>query len=256
MLSKSPKICFIDIETSPIIGYTWGMYDVNVLGVIEPVKVIAVSWKWLGDSELHTRALPDYKGYRGGVVNDTDLVNDVWKVLDNADIVIAHNGDSFDIKILNARFLVAGLNPPSDYKTVDTLKVAKKYFRFNNNSLNELGGYLDEGRKTSTGGFETWLKCMAGEKEAWAQMRHYNARDVELLERVYLRLRPYINNHPNLNLIAPRKVTLSEHSCSSCQSLNTIKRGFSVTKLGRYQRYACNDCGSWSSGPYERVKAT
>jgi hypothetical protein len=251
----TPKIAFIDIETSPIIGYTWAMWETNVLAVIEPVKVICCGWKWLGDKHVTVRALPDYGNYIGGVVDDRDLVADVWGVLDEADVVIAHNGDSFDCKVLNARFIANNLTAPSDYKTIDTLKVAKKYFKFASNSLNELGLYLNEGKKAPTGGFETWTKCMAGDPVAWDRMKKYNVQDVDLLERVYLRLRPFIGNHPNLNTIAPVKLKTSEFACSSCQSLNTTKRGFSVTKVGKYQRYSCQSCGSWSSGPYEKIKS-
>ncbi len=230
------------------------MYDTNVLGVIQPVKIICAAWKQLGDKDVSVKALPDYEGYKGGVVDDGDLAATLWAVLDNADIVIAHNGDSFDIKVLNARFIANGLNAPSAYKTVDTLKVAKKYFKFNNNSLNELGKYLQEGRKAPTGGFDTWTKCMAGDATAWATMKEYNVQDINLLERVYLRLRPYIGNHPNLNLITPPVVKKTEFACNSCQSVDTMKRGFSITKAGRYQRYQCQSCGSWSSGPYEKRK--
>lgn len=249
-----PNIVLIDVETSPIIGYTWSMYDTNVLGVIEPVKIICCGWKRLGADNVQIKALPDYDGYKGGIVDDKQLVTELWSVLDEADIVIAHNGDSFDIKVLNARFIANGLNAPSDYKSIDTLKVAKKYFKFNNNTLNELGQYLKEGKKAPTGGFETWTQCMAGVPAAWDRMKKYNIQDINLLERVYLRLRPFINNHPNLNMISPLKVKQSEFACQACQSVNTTKRGFALTKVGRYQRYQCNDCGSWSSGPYEKAK--
>ena len=233
-------------------GYAWQMWETNILSVVQPVTVLCMGWKWLGDKEVNIKAQPDYPGYKGGVVDDSKLVVDLWKVLDEADVVLGHNSDSFDIKILNARFVANGLNAPSDYKTIDTLKVAKKYFKFSSNSLNELGQYLKEGKKAPTGGFETWVKCMEGDPAAWDRMKKYNIRDVELLERVYLKLRPYIANHPNLNVIAPPKVKQTEFACSTCQSTNTVKRGFSVTKMGRYQRYQCQDCGSWSSGPYSR----
>lgn len=249
-----PNVVLLDVETSPILGYAWQMYDTNILGVVEPVKIICCAWKQLGAKNVSIRALPDYADYKGGIVDDRQLVTDLWHVLDKADVVIAHNGDSFDIKVLNARFIANSLNAPSDYKSIDTLKVAKKYFKFNNNTLNELGQYLKEGKKAPTGGFETWTKCMAGDMIAWDRMKKYNVQDVDLLERVYLRLRPFIANHPNLNLISPLKIKVSDFACTTCQSLNTTKRGFSLTKVGRYQRYQCSDCGSWSSGPYEKAK--
>jgi hypothetical protein len=250
----TPRIVLIDIETSPILGYTWGMYDVNVIKAVEPVKVMCVGWKWLGDDTVNCRCLSEYRDYLPGVIDDAELIKEVWNVLDEADVVVAHNGDAFDIKVLNSRFVVHGLHPPSSFRSVDTLKSSRKYFRFNNNKLNELGDYLDEGSKANSGGFGMWLSCINGDPKAWKKMKEYNVRDVELLERIYLRLRPFIGNHPDLNLYGGKTSKLDRFSCSVCQSQDTVKRGFSVTKAGRYQRYQCNDCGSWSSGPYEKVK--
>lgn len=244
---------FIDVETSPLLGWAWQVYETNIISVLEPTKILCCAWKYLGDKDVFVRGLCDYPDYLGTDLDDGPLVKDIWKVLDEADIVIAHNGDAFDIKILNARFIAAGLSAPSDFKSIDTLKVAKKYFKFTSNSLNELGGYLDEGRKAETGGFATWVGCMKGDKECWERMKKYNQRDIELLERIYLRLRPFMSSHPNLNTISPKTLKKDEFACQVCQSVNTTKRGFSVTKMGKYQRHSCNDCGSWSSGAYERV---
>lgn len=225
------------------------MYEQNVIQVLEPSKIISVAWKWLTEKEVTVKALPDYDIYKSGQLDDTKLVEDVWKVLDEADIVIAHNGDSFDIKKLNSRFIAFGLTAPSPYKTIDTLKVAKKYFKFDNNSLEQLGDYLKEGHKAPTGGFSLWTGCIAGDKEAWTRMKIYNARDVELLERVYLRLRPFITNHPNVN----QDDASNGYSCPTCTSHNTSKRGFTMTLTGRKQRYQCMDCGAWSTGSFEKV---
>ena len=243
----------IDIETSPIIGYTWGMYDQNVLRVIQPTKIICGAWKWLGADKGDVVGLCDYADYKKGVVDDYSLVAELWGLLDKADIVVAHNGDSFDIKSMNARFVANGINSPSYYTTVDTLKVARKYFRFNTNKLDNLGEYLGLGHKAASGGFGTWVGCMEGDEKAWALMKKYNLQDVNLLEKVYLKLRPYIRNHPNLNAINPKAAKGDKLPCTVCESFNTQRRGFLTTKMGRYQRHQCNDCGSWSSGPYEKV---
>lgn len=193
--------------------------------------------------------MSDYKGYKPGDIDDKKLVTEIWNLLDSADIVIGHHSDSFDIKKLNARFVFHGLNAPSPYKTVDTKKVAKKYFRFDSNSLNNLSEYFALGQKIDNGGFSLWLRCIAGDASAWKIMKKYNKQDVVLLEKLYLKLRPFINNHPNLNIIGG-----TTHQCPSCESHNVQKRGYSPTKTGKKQRYQCVDCGSWSSGPYERVK--
>lgn len=262
MANKYPHILLLDIETSPIKGYTWGVYEQNLLKILEPSKIICVSWRWIPPTgrfrELNhnvgVKALPDFPGYKAGVLDDKRLVKFIWDLLDQADVVIAHNGDSFDVKKLNARFIYYNLNAPSAYKTVDTRKVAKKHFRFDNNKLDVLGDYLGEGRKVSTGGFDLWDDCINGVMKAWRKMKRYNIRDITLLERVYLRLRPFMDNHPNLNVIVEDGVKHDAFSCPACLSKNTSKRGFSITRTGRYQRYQCNDCGTWSSGGYKRAK--
>lgn len=251
MADKAPRVLFLDIETSPIVGYAWGVYEQNLLKVLQPSFIICVAWKWLGDRDVTVAALPDFPGYRPGQLNDYKLVKAVHDVLDEADIVIAHNGDKFDVKKLNARFAFHKLNAPSFYQTVDTLKVAKKHFRFDSNTLNSIGSYLTGGEKMNTGGFELWEQCMAGVPAAWAKMKRYNVRDIDLLERVYMRLRPFMTAHPNLNVIAePARRGMS---CPVCLHTDLMKRGFSNTRTGRRQRFQCNDCGSWSSGPFTKA---
>lgn len=242
------KFVFLDIETSPLIGYAWQTYDTSILKVIESSKVISVSWKYLNEPTTHVKCIADYHGYTPNVVDDEKLIREVWYVLDEADIISAHFGDAFDLKKLNARFAYYGLNSPSPYQTIDTKKVASKYFKFDSNSLNNLGAYLNVGQKIVNGGFDLWIRCMSGDLDAWELMKSYNTQDVVLLEQVYFKLRPFIKNHPDLN------VNKSEEVCTSCASTNVQKRGFSPTKLGKKQRYQCSDCGSWSTGSWTRNK--
>ena len=231
-------------------GYTWTTWDANVLKILEPFKIISVAWKTLHKDDLTVKALPDYKGYKPNKLDDKQLVEEVWHVLDNADVVISHHGDSFDLKKLNARFVYYGFNAPSFYQSVDTKKAASKYFKFDSNSLNNLGHYLNVGQKAATGGLDLWFDCMAGDKKAWQTMKDYNGQDVVLLEQVYLKLRPFMATHPDLNQIAENG---TEPACSTCMSHNIQKRGFSLTKMGRKQRYQCSDCGSWSTGPWQKT---
>lgn len=214
---------------------------------------MSISWKELHSDDVSCRTLPDYKGYKDGKLDDKKLVEEIWKVLDEADVVIAHHGDRFDLPKLNSRFVYYGLTAPSTYKSIDTKKVASRYFKFDSNSLNNLGAYLNLGAKVENGGFSLWDKCIQGDKEAWERMRTYNIQDVILLEKVYLTLRPFMENHPNLGLLSGAE---AESSCPTCQSLDVIKRGFAVTRTGRKQRLQCNSCGSWSSGSFEKVKST
>lgn len=232
------KVLLIDIETFPIQGYVWQLWDANVLRVVEPTTICAFSAKWLGGKQT-TRALPDYPGYRPGRRNDRALVRDLWNFLDAADIVVAHNGDRFDIKKTNSRFLVHKLKPPSPYRTVDTLTEAHKIASYDSNKLNELGKILGLGEKVKTGGADLWFDCMAGDEKAWRRMKRYNAKDVILLERLYKAMLPWMKNHPNVaNGLGP-------NFCPACGSPKLQARGTAWNKTTKYHRFQCQDCGRW-----------
>lgn len=237
------KILLLDIETSPNLGYIWGKYEQDVISFKEEWIMLCFSVKWLGDKKTEVYALPDFKGYEKDRFNDEKLVRKLWEYLNEADIVIAHNGDSFDVKKSNARFIYHRVEPPAPYKTIDTLKVARKYFKFNSNKLDDLGQHLGLGKKEETGGFKTWLGCMNGDSKVWSVMKKYNKQDVILLERVYLRLRSWMTNHPNMNLI-----NATTNHCPICGHDKVQKRGFSLLKNGGRQKYQCKSCGGWSQG--------
>lgn len=203
---------------------------------------MSFAYKWDGGT-TKVRALPDYDTYKTDRTDDRELVEELWHLLDRADVLCGHNIDRFDIRKINARFLYHGLTLPSSYKTVDTLKVARKMFMLNSNKLDHIGKLLGIGKKVDTGGFGLWLDCMAGKASAWKLMKEYNKHDVDLTEAVYLAMRPFITNHPNANLYNG-----TNHSCASCGSNNLQKRGYLVTKVAKYQRWSCQDCGSWSTG--------
>jgi len=234
------KILLYDCETSPNISYTWfGTHEVDVIEQVEEGHILSFAYKWLGEKTTKSYCLTDFKGNKE--VQKKKLIEKLWDIFNEADVVVAHNATQFDIKWANRSFVLHGLTPPSPYKVVDTLTLARSKFKFNNNRLNSLGKYLGLGEKVDTGGFDLWKRGMSGDKKAFKLMSKYNRNDVVLLEKVYLRLRPYITTHPNMNL--------EYDECPMCKSKNIIKQG-SHTLVGGYKKdqFQCNDCGRWFSG--------
>ena len=234
------KIFIFDIENSPNISYTWGMYEQNVIDFKQEYYILSFAYKWLGEKTTKAYSLPDFKTYKKDKTNDKELMKVLWKLLDEADIVVGHNSDRFDIRKTNARFIAHGMTKPSPYKTVDTLKAARKYFFFNSNKLSHLCTNLGIGQKISTGGFGLWLKCMDGDMKAWKKMVRYNKHDVTITEKLYLTLRPWIENHPNRALMDGK-----ERACPTCSSPKVIKNGFVYSRVGIYQKWICKNCGAW-----------
>lgn len=217
--------------------------------------MLCFGYQWYGEDEVITvKALPDYARYEHDRTDDLYLVRDLHALLDEADIVVAQNGDGFDNKKSNARFAIHGMPPPSTYKTVDTLKLARKHFKFESNKLSDLGQYFGIGQKKQTTGWALWKKCMAGDPEAWEQMRSYNAQDVQLLRELYTKLRPWSTNHPNLGLYELSGSSVP--TCPTCQSTKVQRRGYSYAKTQRYQRLHCQDCGHWHQGKLIKKEVT
>ena len=244
---RKPKILFFDIETAPNLAYVWGKYEQNVLDYTSQWYILSFSAKW-SDGEVFSRCLPDYVGYKPHTENDRTLVNELWELFNEADVIVGHNGDSFDIKKTQARFVVHNLPPPTPFKTIDTKKLAKRSFNFNSNKLDDLGKTLGVGRKLKHTGFDLWLGCLNGDKESWQTMREYNEQDVLLLERVYLRLRPYATIHPNIAVLSE-----TENGCRNCGHAQLEQKGFSLTATGTNPNYQCLNCGAWSKGRHKKV---
>jgi hypothetical protein len=233
-MKNKNKILLIDLETSPTLGYVWQLWEANCLKVVKPWKILCFAYKWFGDSKTHVVSLPMVK-------NEKELVKRLWSVFNEADIIIAHNGDKFDVKKSYAKFIEHGLTPPMPFKTIDTLKVARRYFKFDSNRLDALGELLGVGRKLQTGGFDLWDKCMQGDRNAYRVMERYNKQDVYLLERIYIKLRPWMTSHPNLSIFN------GNNTCPVCGSHKLQKRGYNMTVSGKTQRVQCMDCGRWST---------
>lgn len=235
------KILLFDIETMANKAYVWGKYDQNVISFDAHWYLLTFAYKWLGEKRVHAYALPDFKTFKKDKTNDRELVVKLWELFNEAQVVIAHNGDAFDIKKAQALFVKHKLTPPKPFKSIDTKKVAKRYFRFDSNKLDDLGEYLGLGRKIETGGFDLWLDCAVNNvSSAWKKMVDYNKQDVALLEDVYLTLRPWMSDHPNHNVYND-----TVDQCPTCGG-ELKEMGYLPTRTSKHQLFQCNECGAWS----------
>lgn len=240
-IKSTPRGLVWDIETSPLIAYTWGMYEDSVIEVIEDYQILSVAWQWVGEKRVHVRGQDDFDDYIPGINNDKSIVTFIRDLLDECDFEVAHNGDQFDVKKVNARMIIHGLTPPSPYKQIDTKKIAKRVGNFTSNRLKHLADQLQVNQKGDPGGFGTWKGCLAGDPKAWKQMKKYNKQDIPPLMDLYMKFRPWDTQAYPMNIA----LELPD-GCHSCGSLNLIKQGIRRSKTNSYQQYRCLDCGSWS----------
>ncbi len=229
------KLLLVDIETAPNLAATWGLYDqqISLDQLLKPGYTLCWAAKWHGDKDIMFESI---------VGGEQRMVNRIYKLLNEADAVCHYNGTKFDIPTRNKEFLLNGMTPPAPFKQIDLLKTARRRFRLASNKLDFVAQQLGLGSKTKHKGMELWLGCMNKNKDDWKVMEEYNKQDVVLLEKVYDRLLPWIEGHPNLSVME------GVSCCTKCGSDSYQARGHRATTAGIYPQYRCNACGNWFRG--------
>lgn len=239
---KGPKVLLLDIETAPILAYVWNIWqqDIGLNQIKSDWFILAWAAKWLGDPPSKIMYQDQRKAKN--IEDDKKLLEGIWKLLDEADIIVTQNGRAFDEKRLNARFILNGFPPPSSFKHIDTKRIAKKRFAFTSTRLEYMSGKLNKKYKKQKhnefAGFELWTECLKGNKKAWKSMEKYNKYDVLSLEELYQKFQPW-DNTVNFDIYTDEV----EPRCN-CGSTKFKKNGFGYTSVGKFQRYVCTECGS------------
>jgi hypothetical protein len=244
-----PVIRFVDIETAPNLAHVWGMWKANI-GVNQVVQddyIMSYCYKDLGEEHCFyddcresflQRKKGDKRKYKTFIKGLRDM-------LDKADIIVGHNGKKFDIPWIQGQCVLLGLKPPSPFKQIDTLLEARKAFRFPRYSLDYLTKRFKLTAKLKHKNFighDLWMECMLGNMEAWDEMEEYNVNDVYILEELYLAIRPYILQHPNLGVFNEEG---EGSACPKCGGHHINYRGYYTTNLAKYHKFQCMDCGAW-----------
>lgn len=229
------RILAWDIETRPIMAHAWGLWDQNIslVQLLETTQIMSFGARWYGDPKSKAVFFSDFHD------GHENMVKAAWGLINEADALLSWNGKGFDTKHMNREFLLAELTPPSPIKEIDLMLATKARFKFISNKLEHVSVQLGLAGKVKHQGFDLWLKCMAGDPTAWAQMKKYNLQDVHLLIDLYDKLLPWVPGHPNVGVYGGV-------GCVKCGGHEIQKRGFSRTVSGVYQRYQCQDCGAWS----------
>ena len=238
------RILVLDIETAPMSVFTFNLRTdyIPASNVITPTFMLSWAASWL-----------EIDGVMGDVVtskearnqNDSRIVRSIHSLISQADIVISYNGDKFDIPGLNTRFLVNGLQPPSEFRSLDPYKTYKYQFRFDSNKLDYTNRMLGLEQKTPTD-FQLWIDCYHGDIDALQEMFDYNKKDVVILKSNYKKLRPWMKRHPNLGVYFDHDGEM----CRVCGSTNVreVLDKWHYTNVGKYPLYRCSDCGAESVG--------
>ena len=238
---KLPKILIFDLENAPSKASVWRMWKQNINNeqITEEWYMLSWSAKWLFSTEIYSDVLTPEEAIEG---KDERIMESLWEYIDEADILIGHNINQFDVLKMNTRFVVNGIIPPSPYQTIDTLLAARKNFSFTSNKLDYLCKQFGVAQKADNGGLKRWLGCMEGSPHDLIDMEAYNRQDIIATEELYFAMRSYIKTHPNLALYMDNDMD----ACYKCGSRNIVylKDKFYYTNVNKYSVYRCKECNS------------
>lgn len=233
------KRLFYDIETSPNIVFSWrtgSKIFIDHSNIIQERAIICICYKWENKGKVYSLT------WDNG--SDKKLLKQFIEVISEADELVAHNGDKFDLRWINARTLIHGFDPIPHHKTVDTLKIARKHFYLNSNKLDYLSNLLLGEGKINTD-FSLWKEvCLNKSDKALSSMVKYCKRDVELLERVYRKLINYDLPSTHVGVLNG----LDRWTCPYCGSDEVKLSKTRPTPKGILQRQMqCKKCARYYS---------
>lgn len=244
LVIRHPKILFYDIETALAISYHFNHWKTNITRKhkIKPSHMLSHAWQWGLDGVVEGSILTVDEVLRR---DDERIVHECWHLLNNCDILVAHNAKSFDVKKVNGFFLKYGLKPPSPYKVYDTLSVCKRKFALDFNNLAFVAEYLGVEQKIDTD-IDLWIGCAEGQQESLDEMLEYNIGDITTLVGVFKKLVVWDNDGVNMALFNQSTDVACPH-CSG-DDIRALDGRFVYTAQRKYQAYRCGGCGATLRG--------
>jgi hypothetical protein len=240
---NGPKILVLDVETAAAVALAFGRFKVNLSQdhiLKEGGYILCASWRWLDSAVTENVSLTPEEVLDG---DDSRIVEKIVELLDEADAIVAHNGLSFDHKVVQTRATANGFPKLPTVKVLDTLLLAKRYLRLPSNRLDSIGEYFGLGRKIDTGGIKLWAGVQSGDEQAMQDMVSYCDQDVDLLHSIYLRLRHLGTAGNAFN--SALYYTDDKVRCTVCGSDDVEATGrVTHTSVNSYEEYFCNDCGA------------
>jgi len=234
------RVLLIDIETAPAKAHVWGLFNQNIglSQVLEDPHIMGFGAKWLGDKRVQW-----YSEYHH---DRLAMLSRAHTLLDEADVVVHYNGNTFDTPWIQGELAREGFDAPSPFKQIDLYRVVKKNMRFLSHKLQYVSGALLGDSKVQHSGHSMWVKCLEGtddeKRKAWSEMRRYCKQDVNLLEPLFHKTKPYFPAGVNFAVYSPG----GEMACQKCGSTDLESRGIAYTAQRAYPQFRCRDCGGWS----------
>lgn len=240
---RQPRILTIDLERLPgeFTMDIWEPRDLKRVNYLHPDRWSALPTTLCLTAKWYDRARPRFIAAWDDPDDPFHCARELWPMMCEADIVLTYNGDRADLKWLASDWVMAGMPPPSPYRSVDLYKTARSAFSFESRSLRHLCDRLGVENKDGHYDAAEAKRAAAGHRPSQRNLRRYNIADVRVTEGVADRLGPWIRNWPNVGVY-----TGQERCCWRCGSEDLEQDGYTATALTQYALLRCRACGGWS----------
>lgn len=237
----SARVLVYDIECSPILAYTWDLkpYRLPIENILEDPRILCIGAKWLGEKRVSL--ISEWEHGRRGML---DAIHEMFT---EADVAVGFNSKSFDTRWVLGELAREGYAPPSPFQQVDLYREAASLWKLPSHRLAYITRALNVRTKLDAGGWKTWMGVLEGDPKAQARMATYCKGDVRSTEDLYFRMLPWLKSAPIAALYAD-DVDADAVICPKCSSTDLQRRGYSYTRLGKFQSFQCQGCGGWSRG--------
>jgi len=235
MLKTKRKRLYFDIETSCNVVLSWNVgrkINIDYSNIIKERAIICICYKWEDDSKVYGLTWDENQ-------DDKLMLEEFVKIANEADELIGHNGDKFDLTWIRTRCVYHQIPMFPKYVTIDTLKIARSQFRFNSNRLDYIAKYLGIGHKIKTD-FKLWKDVFLNkDKKALDYMVKYCKMDVSLLEKVHKKLSVHIAAKTHYGVIFGQ----DRGTCPECGSDEITIQMRRTTATGvKKILYKCKTC--------------
>jgi uncharacterized protein YprB with RNaseH-like and TPR domain len=101
------KILLLDIETTPMQVYAWGLWDQNISidQIIKSSEMLCFGARWLGEKKVVFKSV-HHDGKQA-------MLEELHKLMNEADLLVGWNSAAFDHKHINREFLENGIDRKS-----------------------------------------------------------------------------------------------------------------------------------------------
>lgn len=227
------KRLFFDIEKSHHLVKVFQVGRVRWIGwkqIVKHSEIICISYKWQYEDTVHTL---DWR------MGEREMLKEFIPIMGEAHELVGHNIDNYDIKELRTHCLSHGVLMFPNYRTLDTLKKSRHYFRFPSNKLDYISNHLNGGGKMEHEGEELWFKVEDGDEKSLEKMIRYCEHDVVINEDAFFVMSPFINHNNNFAVLTGGR----KWHCPECVSKDVEMFRTYSTPMGTIRReMKCNQC--------------